>query len=65
MLVGVSAAFTGASAAKGDARGELGFQWLPVSSLVRPGHHAAGSGADRCAIQVEPDAGDHALYVFF
>ena len=63
VLVSVSAALTGASAAEGSAGGELRFQRLAVPRLIRPRHDATRGGTDRRAIQIETNTGDHALDV--
>jgi hypothetical protein len=65
VLVCVTAAFTGAGAAESDAGRQLGLKGLPVTGLVRAGHDTARSRANRRAIQIEPDAGDQSLDVFF
>ena len=65
VLVGMTVAFAGAGAAESDAGRQLGFERLPVPSLVRARHDAAGCGADRRAIEVQPDAGNQALDMFF
>jgi hypothetical protein len=58
-------AFLGAGTAESDAGGQLRFQRLTISCLVGARNDAAGGGADGGAIQIEPDAGNHALDVFF
>lgn len=54
---GVVGTFARAGPAEGDAGGELGFERLPVPGLVGAGDDAAGGGAGRGAVQIEPDAG--------
>ncbi|MDQ2953854.1 MAG: hypothetical protein M3R18_02815 [Pseudomonadota bacterium] len=61
----VPLAFGRASAAKGDAGGELRFQKLPVPNLVGPGHDSGGGGANRRAIEVEANAGSQPFHVPF
>ena len=65
VLVGMTAAFIGTSAAEGNAGRQLGLQRLPVTGLVRARHDAAGGSTNRGAIEVQPDAGDQVLDVLF
>jgi len=65
VLVGMAIALGRTGAAESNASRQLRFQWLAVTRLVGARHDAAGGGADRRAVQIQPYAGDQALYVLF
>lgn len=59
----VAAAFRRASAAEGDAGGQLRFQELTVADLVGPRHGARRRRTNGGAILIQTNAGDQPLHV--
>ena len=61
----MAGAFRGTGAAIGDAGGQLRFEELTMTDLIRARHDARGRCGDYRAILIEPDTADQALHVLF